>query len=112
MLEVAQAVADEVGATRTGIRISPISPMNDLKSSDSQAQFEHIVAGLDKIGIVYIHVFEMDLTVAPFDYARLLEMFSGTYMANNAYDRDRAEASLATGRADLFALGRPIHCQP
>lgn len=112
MLEVTQAVADAVGAQRTGIRLSPISPMNDLTASDPQAQFDHIVAALDAIGIAYIHVFEMDPAVAPFDYARLRGLFSGSYIANNDYDRDRAEAALAEGRADLFAFGRPFIANP
>ncbi|WP_337271233.1 alkene reductase [Oryzifoliimicrobium ureilyticus] len=112
MLEVTQAVADEVGAARTGIRLSPISPMNDLNSSGSQAQFEHIVAGLDRIGIAYIHVFEMNPSLVSFDYSRLRQIFSGSYIANNDYDRDRAEAALAAGRADLFAFGRPFIANP
>jgi N-ethylmaleimide reductase len=33
-LEVAQAVADVVGANRTGIRISPVSPANDIRDAD------------------------------------------------------------------------------
>lgn len=112
MLEVAQAVADEVGADRTGIRLSPISPMNDLKSSNSQEQFEHIVANLSKTCIAYIHVFEMNPSVALFDYGRLRMLFSGCYIANNEYSRRRADVALAAGHADLFAFGRPFIANP
>lgn len=34
MLEVTAAVAEEIGAERTGIRISPVSPANGISSSD------------------------------------------------------------------------------
>lgn len=116
MLEVTQAVADAVGAARTGVRLSPISPMNDLTTSDPQAQFDHIVAALSAMGVAYIHVFEAktggDTGVAPFDYERLRKLFAGSYMANNEYDRARAEAALAAGHADLFAFGRPFIANP
>ncbi|TKB05547.1 MAG: alkene reductase, partial [Mesorhizobium sp.] len=58
MLEVATAVIEEIGAARTGIRISPVSPANGVSSSDAQAQFDYIVDQIDALGIVYIHVVE------------------------------------------------------
>jgi len=47
MLEVTAAVVEEIGAERTGIRISPISPANGVSSSDAQVQFDYIVDQLD-----------------------------------------------------------------
>src|SRR5262245_59040211 len=58
MLEVAKAVAAEAGANRTGIRISPVTPSNDISDSDPQALFEHIVDGLNDLKLVYLHVVE------------------------------------------------------
>src|SRR4051812_2762556 len=43
MLEVSKAVAAEAGADRTGIRISPVTPANDLSDSNPQALFDYIV---------------------------------------------------------------------
>lgn len=43
MLEVAQAVVAEIGADRTGIRLSPVSPAGGVSCSDPQPQFDHIV---------------------------------------------------------------------
>ena len=48
MLEVAEAVAGEVGAERTGIRISPVTPANDISDSNPQPLFDHIVNGLSR----------------------------------------------------------------
>ena len=116
MLEVAAAVAAEIGAGRTGIRLSPVSPANGVSTSDPQAQFDYIVDHLNALGIAYIHVIEgatggpRDL--APFDFLGLRRRFSGTYIANNGYDLALAEARLAAGDADLFAFGRPFIANP
>lgn len=116
MLEVAAAVADEVGAARTGIRISPVSPANGISCSDPQTQFDYIVRELDKLNLVYLHVVEGATggprDVAPFDYAALRAAFRNTYMANNSYDRALAEEHLDSDKADLIAFGRPFVANP
>src|SRR3954464_11692625 len=43
MLEVTSAVAAEAGPERTGIRISPVTPANDVSDSNPQPLFEYIV---------------------------------------------------------------------
>ena len=116
MLEVTAAVVKEIGAARTGIRISPVSPANGVSSSDAQAQFNYIVDQLDALGIVYIHVVEgatggpRDTT--PFDFGSLRRRFKNTYIANNGYDPDLATSRLAGDNADLFAFGRPFIANP
>lgn len=115
-LEVAGAVVKEVGAERTGIRISPISPANGISSSDPQAQFDYLVAQLDALGLVYLHVVEGATggarDVAPFDFDALRRQFRHTYIANNGYDLELANARLEEGKADLFAFGRPFIANP
>jgi N-ethylmaleimide reductase len=116
MLEVTAAVVKEIGADRTGIRISPVSPANGVSSSDPQAQFDYIVDQLEALGIVYIHVVEGATggprDIAPFDFGSLRRRFSKTYIANNGYDLDLATSRLADGKADLFAFGKPFIANP
>jgi N-ethylmaleimide reductase len=116
MLEVTAAVAQEIGAARTGIRISPVSPANGISSSDPQAQYDYIVDQLEALGIAYIHVVEGATggprDVAPFDYGSLRRRFSKTYIANNGYDLELATSQLAEGKADLFAFGKPFIANP
>lgn len=115
-LEVATAVVEEIGAERTGIRISPVSPANGVSSSAPQAQFDYIVDQLDALGIVYIHVVEGATggprDVAPFDFGSLRRRFNNTYIANNGYDLELAASRLVEGKADLFAFGRPFIANP
>ncbi|KQN04082.1 alkene reductase [Sphingomonas sp. Leaf25] len=116
MIEVTAAVAAEIGADRTGIRLSPVSPANGIDTSDPQPLFDHIVGQLDALGIAYIHVVEGATggprDAVPFDYAALRTRFRGTYIANNGFDRALAEAHLADGKADLIAFGRPFIANP
>ncbi|MFT4276625.1 MAG: alkene reductase [Rhodopseudomonas sp.] len=116
MLEVAAAVAKEIGPERTGIRISPVTPANDVSDSNPQALFDYIVDELDKLKLVYIHVIEGATggprDNAPFDYASLRKRFSGTYIANNAYDRALADKQLDANAADLIAFGKPFISNP
>lgn len=116
MLEVAAAVAKEIGRERTGIRISPVSPANGVSSSDPQAQFDYIADGLNDLGIAYLHVIEGATggprDVAPFDFDSLRNRFANTYIANNGYDFELATSRLAQGKADLFAFGRPYVSNP
>lgn len=116
LLEVTAAVAAEIGAERTGVRISPVTPANGISDSDPQALYNHIVAGLDKIGPVYLHVIEGATggprDVAPFDYAALRKLFRGTYMANNGYGRETAEDAVESGLADLISFGHDYVANP
>ncbi|PZU19164.1 MAG: alkene reductase [Shinella sp.] len=116
MLEVTAAVAEEIGAERTGIRLSPVSPANGISSSDPQAQYDYIVDQLEALGIAYIHVVEGATggprDVAPFDYASLRRRFSRTYIANNGYDLEVATSNVEEGKADLIAFGRPFIANP
>jgi N-ethylmaleimide reductase len=116
LLEVTAAVVGEIGAERTGIRISPVSPTNGVSSSNPQGQFDYIVDQLDALGIVYLHVVEGATggprEVAPFDFDSLRRRFRNTYIANNGYDLDLATSRLTEGKADLFAFGRPFIANP
>ncbi|HET7493067.1 MAG TPA: alkene reductase [Bradyrhizobium sp.] len=116
MVEVAKAVSSEVGAQRTGIRIAPVTPANDISDSNPQPLFDHIVDRLNALKLVYIHVVEGATggarDIAPFDYASLRQRFDGAYIANNGYDFELAESVLSANQADLIAFGKPFIANP
>src|SRR5258705_3541987 len=99
MLEVAKVVAEEAGPERTGIRISPVTPANDVSDSNPQPLFDHIVDRLNALKLVYIHVIEGATAgprdIAPFDSGSLCNRFTRAYVANNGYDFDVAAKALA-----------------
>ena len=116
MLEVAKVVASEAGSERTGIRISPVTPANDVSDSNPQPLFDHIADELDALKLTYIHVIEGATggprDFATFDYASLRKRFRGAYIANNGYDFELATRQLDAGAADLIAFGKPFISNP
>jgi N-ethylmaleimide reductase len=118
LLEVADAVVDVWGGERVGVRLSPVSPANDLgPDSDPEATYSHIVAALNTLGLVYIHVIE-GATQGPrevsngFDLQVLRRLFNGRYIANNGYDLALAVEARRRTLADLIAFGRPFISNP
>jgi N-ethylmaleimide reductase len=116
MLEVSKAVAAEAGSERTGIRISPVTPANDISDSNPQPLYDYIVDQLSAQKLVYIHVVEGATggprDIAPFDYGSLRKRFKGAYIANNGYDFELANKVLAADAADLIAFGKPFLANP
>ncbi|MBI5256501.1 MAG: alkene reductase [Burkholderiales bacterium] len=116
LLEVMAAVVDEIGADRSAIRISPVSPVNDSVESNPQPLFEHVVRELEKLHPVYIHVVEGQTggarDIAPFDYEALHRLYSGVWMLNNGYTREMAVEAITSGRADMVSFGRPMITTP
>ena len=116
MLEVASVVTSEVGAERTGIRISPVTTSNDISDSNPQPLFDHITDRLNALNLAYIHVIEGATggprDIAPFDYGSLRRRFRGAYVANNGYDFELANKALTANEADLIAFGKPFIANP
>ena len=116
LYEVAQAVTDEIGGDRTGLRLSPVSPANDAYDSDPQALFGRAVERLAPFGLAYIHVIE-GATQGPrdlkgFDFLALRQSFAGAWIANNGYDGAMAGAAIESGATDLVAFGRASIANP
>lgn len=117
LLEVMDAVIAEIGAHRTGLRLSPVTPANGLSDSDPQPLFNHVVEELEKRRPLYIHVIEGATggprDVAPgFSFEELHRRFTGPWMVNNGYDRALAAQAIADGKADLVAFGKDFISNP
>ena len=122
LLEVMAAVATEVGAGRTGLRLSPVTPVNDAQQdTDAQALFNHVVEQLAPLKLAFLHVIEGQTggarDVAPFDFEALRARFkqgnpNGAWMVNNGYSRQMALDAVSSNEADLVAFGRPFISNP
>jgi N-ethylmaleimide reductase len=115
LVEVVDAVAASVGSARVGVRISPQNMQNDIADSDPQTLFNYVASQLAERGLAYLHVVEGDTSgnpVPPFDYRALKRLFGGLVIANNGFDKRRANAAIADGDADLVAFGKPFIANP
>lgn len=116
-VEVMTAIAAAIGAGRTGLRLSPVTPVNDAgQDSDAQALFNHVAAQLAPLKLAFLHIIEGQTggarDVAPFDYQAMRERFKGPWMVNNGYTREMALQAVAGGQADLVAFGRDFISNP
>jgi len=117
LVEVLEAITAEVGGGRTGVRLSPVTPSNDIgQDSHAQALYGRAIERMAPLKLAYVHVVEGTTggprEETPFDYAALKAAFPGAWMVNNAYDRTMAEAAVAEGQADLVAFGKLFIANP
>jgi N-ethylmaleimide reductase len=117
LLEVTEAVTGVWGAHRVGVRLSPSGTFNDMHDSNPLATFSYVTEALNRFGLAYLHIIEAneaDLrhggTEVP--TSPLRDRFTGTLMVNGGYNRDRANAVLAQGEADLVSFGTLFLANP
>lgn len=113
--EVVDAVAEEIGAEKVGVRLSPMNAFNDMSDSDPQTTFNYAAGAIASIGLAYLHVVEVNMAgeaEAGFNVAEMRGHFDGAYMANGGYDRQRAEKAIESGVADLVSFGIPFLANP
>jgi N-ethylmaleimide reductase len=116
LMEVTQAVVGEIGADKTGVRLSPVNPFNDMKDSDPQAVFNYVAENLNQLDLAYLHVVEGGIhgggEADPFDFETFRQLYKGQYMANLGYDKARGSAAIASGHANVIAYGVPFIANP
>jgi N-ethylmaleimide reductase len=116
LMEVTQAVVNVAGADKTGLRISPVNPFNDMHDSNPQALFNYVVAELNQFNLAYLHVVEGGIhgggKADAFDFGELRKLYKGAYMANLSYDKARGNAAITSGHADAIAYGVPFIANP
>jgi len=117
LLEVTQSVIEVWGADRVGVRLSPSGTFNDMRDSDPEKTFGYVIAALDALEIVYVHLregTEEDVRhggkIVPSAIFRPL--FQGALMVNSGYNRERADAVIAKGEADMVSFGTPFIANP
>lgn len=110
-IEVATAIAAEIGADRTAIRLSPGSELGGIdEGPDGPALYRHLVAELDKLGLAYLHVlYNGDERLM----ADLRALWQRPLILNRpGHPAAQIGADLASGLADLEAYGRLVLANP
>ena len=117
LIEVMTAVCAEIGPGRVGLRLSPVTPANDIgQDSDPFALFSHVVTELAKLKFAFIEVVEGSTggprDFAPFDFDALRKLWPGAWITNNGYSREMALDAVAAGRTDAVSFGKPFISNP
>ncbi|MDG0995759.1 MAG: alkene reductase [Gammaproteobacteria bacterium] len=115
-IEVAEAVAAEIGADRTGIRFSPFITQRGMDDPDAPATILRLAKALERIGLAYIHLAEADWDDAPATPVQfrheLRAAFSNAIIVAGGYDQAKAENIIRGGLVDIVAFGRPFIANP
>lgn len=107
VVEVAQAVADEIGADRVGIRLSPSMPLGGIDEGDTESvrtQYRQLVGELAPLNLAYLHVHH----VGDDELLRSFRDVWPTAVVVVRYGRTREQIAddIDAGLADIAPLGR------
>lgn len=117
-LEVVEAVANEIGADRVGIRLSPFAAYLDSGDSNPEALGLYMAQALNKYSILYAHYVEPRMVTVGEAFPTeksLLPMrkaFKGSFLVAGGYNREDGNAAIESGKADLVVYGRLFLANP
>jgi N-ethylmaleimide reductase len=117
LLEVMEALVEEWGAERVGVRLSPINPYNDIADSHPADTFATAVNELNRFGLAYLHVVEPGASdpvangETP-DIRFFRKLWRGPLIGNKGYDPERAQSVLRDGTTDLVSFAALFLANP
>lgn len=104
-IKVAKAVADEIGAERTAMRLSPGATLGGLdEGPDGPDLYRYLVAELDKLGLAYVHLMHLGNEALLGDIRKLWHQA----LVVNRPGRALADvgSDIAKGLADIESYGQ------
>lgn len=117
-LEVVEAVVNEIGGDRVGIRLSPFADFMEAGDSNPKALGVHMAESLNKYGILYCHMVEprmrnvLEKVECPHSLLPMRKAFNGTFIAAGGFEKEDGNRTIAENGADLIAYGRLFLANP
>ncbi|WOI46305.1 alkene reductase [Acidovorax sp. BLS4] len=110
-IEVVTAIAEEIGADRTAIRLSPGAQLGGIdEGPEGPALYRYLSAELSRLGLAYVHVMHVGDEALVADIRKL---WRGTLIVNRpGRAREQIGTDLASGLADLEAYGQMVLANP
>ncbi|KAL3843652.1 hypothetical protein ACJIZ3_001055 [Penstemon smallii] len=121
-LEIVEAITNEIGSSRVGIRLSPFSNFMESGDSNPDALGLYMANALNKFDILYLHMVEPGVSGAtvlqesedetPHRLLRMRKAFKNTFIAAGGYNRSKGNQAIGENYADLVAFGRLFLANP
>lgn len=110
-IEVATAIAGEIGADRTAIRLSPGTTLWGIdEGTEGPDLYRYLVAELDKLGLTYLHI--MHLGNEPL-LADIRKLWKQALIVNRpSRPREQIGSEIEAGLADMEAYGQMVLANP
>ncbi len=118
VFEVIEAVGDEIGYNKTGIRFSPSGTSQGIHDSNVKHTYTYIINQLNDYDLAYIHLMEpmSDISGKQNYPKNVTEYFRGVYkgtiITNGNYDRKSGIKAIDNDTADLVAYARLFLANP
>lgn len=110
-IEVASAIADEIGPERTAIRLSPGLKMWGLDEGDESADlYRYLVSELNKIKLAYLHVMHVGTDSL---LQELRNLWDGDFILNRpGRKREEIGKDIESGLTNFESYGQMILANP
>jgi len=110
-IETASAVANAIGADRTGIRLSPASTFNGIEEGDEyESLYRHLVSALAKLDLAYVHIVHGGNEGLVQDIRRLWP--NALLLNRGGQPLENITSDVETGLADVVTVGRWVLANP
>lgn len=108
---MASAIAEEIGADRTAIRLSPGTTIWGIdEGSEGSELYRYLVAELDKLGLAYLHIMHQGNEALLTD---IRQLWHQSLIVNRpGRPREQIGTDVASGLADLEAYGQLVLANP
>jgi len=116
-LAVVDAIIEEIGQDRTGLRVSPGAYFNMAGDSRDRDVFDYLLPELEKRNLAFLHIGIFDDSME-FDYlggrasSYVRANYNNTLVGVGSYSAEAASNAIETNKFDLIAIGRPFIANP
>ncbi|CAK9143737.1 unnamed protein product [Ilex paraguariensis] len=106
-LEIVEAISNEIGADKVGLRLSPFANYMESGDSNPKALGLYMAESLNKYGILYCYMVEPRMVTVgeksdcPHSLLPMRKAFHGTFLVAGGYNREDGIKAMAENRADL-----------
>lgn len=110
-IEIAKAIIKEIGADKTGIRLSPGTMMWGIDEGEQGPDlYRYLVTELNKLGLAYLHIMHLGNEELLND---IRAIWKGSLIVNRpSRSREQIGQDIATGLADLESYGQMVLANP
>ncbi|CAL5417196.1 unnamed protein product [Camellia sinensis] len=117
-LEIVEAIANEIGADKVGIKLTPFADCMESGDSNPKALGLYMAESLNKYGILYCNMVEPrmetvgEIFECPDKLLPMRKAFKGTFIGGGGYGRENGMRAVVENHTDLVAYGRFFLANP
>ncbi len=109
LFEVIKAVTAEIGADKTGLRLSPSGTFNDMTDSDPKKHFTYVCEKLNAFHLAYLHIIDAleedrEHGANVVELSILRDAYKGVIIINGGYDKERGNKAIEEQQADAVSF--------